>query len=443
MALDATGTDDRRQFEEWFATAHRIAMRTVRDPSAAEDLAQSALKRLWGLEELPRNPSAWLQTTIRNLATDRYRRDLLRPEARELEDHVDPNSLASLVVRRAGIRDALDQLSPRHREALLLSAAGYTNAEIAQELGFGSPESVAATLSRLRRQLRQDRDSRSVDLSDQANEVRNGSPSQAPEAHNEQQGAQVIEVPAEVASRIRREPETTLHIVPGSTPVPFFGQQPTARLATVGINPSSAEFLSRGRELDGARRRFETLNSLGISSISDADDDHVAAIYQRCMTYFHDLKVAYWSWFRRLENIIQPLAQASYLDGSACHLDLIQWATRPVWSNIKDPEVKRKLAAEDPQFLLNQLAAPQLKIAYLNGRQVAESLGKFIKLDSRTVKFREGKTRTFWRGCYEGTFIVGSSVFLSNSYVRAEDREAFDLWIAEECRKDLDELGCS
>lgn len=249
-------------------------------------------------------------------------------------------------------------------------------------------------------------------------------------------------VPREVAARIRRNPETKHHVVEGSTPVPFFGNQPEAQLATVGINPSRIEFqTSRSRiELDGPSRRFETLKSLGINSNAEADDAQVAAIYERCIKYFDDTSVAYWDWFKRLEWIIQPLASVSYTNGSACHLDLVQWATDPVWSGIKDHEVRTNLAAKDLEFLLGQLAAPQLRIAYLNGAQVATVLGSLIPIEDRRATFRDGTRWSFYKGHYEGTAIVGCSAFIQNAHIRTEDKAAFNEWIAAECRRDLDAL---
>src|SRR5690348_5636215 len=54
-------------------------------------------------------------------------------------------------------------------------------------------------------------------------------------------------------------------------PVPSFGNLSTAKIATLGLNPSNREFVDKnGRELDGVHRRFHTLNSLGLSKWSDA-----------------------------------------------------------------------------------------------------------------------------------------------------------------------------
>lgn len=50
-------------------------------------------------------------------------------------------------------------------------------------------------------------------------------------------------------------------------PVPFFGHLESARLATVGINPSNLEFTTADRtELTGPPRRLPTLSSLGLTA---------------------------------------------------------------------------------------------------------------------------------------------------------------------------------
>jgi RNA polymerase sigma-70 factor (ECF subfamily) len=54
--------------------------------------------------------------------------------------------------RIAGVRAALDTLSPRDREALLLKAEGFSYDEIARTVGL-APGAVGTTLSRARRKL--------------------------------------------------------------------------------------------------------------------------------------------------------------------------------------------------------------------------------------------------------------------------------------------------
>ena len=75
-------------------------------------------------------------------------------------------------------------------------------------------------------------------------------------------------VTAKFHERLRRD--ASVVPVPSSLPVLFFGDLLTARVATVGINPSWQEYLGPDkRELTGNRRRFETLTSLVAQSALD------------------------------------------------------------------------------------------------------------------------------------------------------------------------------
>jgi hypothetical protein len=60
-------------------------------------------------------------------------------------------------------------------------------------------------------------------------------------------------------------------VIPGSTPVVAFGNARTARVATLGLNPSSIEFADKkGAILKGAKRRLATHESVGLSDLATA-----------------------------------------------------------------------------------------------------------------------------------------------------------------------------
>jgi hypothetical protein len=121
--------------------------------------------------------------------------------------------------------------------------------------------------------------------------------------------------------------------VPGALPVLFFGDPFTSRVATIGINPSRQEYLSPdGHELDGAQRRFETLRSLGVSSRSSLDDIKAKVAIERMRQYFYPNRPVY-SWFNGLARVLEGMG-FSFRDRSAVHLDLVQEATDPVWSQL-------------------------------------------------------------------------------------------------------------
>lgn len=196
--------------------------------------------------------------------------------------------------------------------------------------------------------------------------------------------------PSYVAERIRQDPPPDSHVVEGSTPVVAFGDVLHARVATLGLNPSRIEFEVRRVELDGSKRRFETTRSLGLVSLADATDTAVAAIFRRCNEYFQ--RNPYRRWFNRLEPVLRSVG-ASYYDGTACHLDLSQWATDPTWNGLL-PAVRSKLVDRDGPFLARQLEAEQIEVLLLNGAAVVDGfrwvLGTTLDAEPETVSDRSG-----------------------------------------------------
>ncbi|MEO7588667.1 MAG: hypothetical protein ABIS84_11645 [Arachnia sp.] len=204
----------------------------------------------------------------------------------------------------------------------------------------------------------------------------------------------------------------------------------------MGINPSVREILTRsGAEWAGTQRRFETLSSLGIGSMTGASDETVERVVQRCLTYF--MANPYRSWFDPLEPLVDDLFGASYDDGSACHLDIVQWPTQPLWGQLAST-TRTELTTSGLALLREQFSGDALQCAYLNGRTVCEAVGTFVPLSARTARFKDrGPVRGFFHGTYEGVHVVGCSSNLQVERLRAGERSEFRTWIVDECRRDL------
>lgn len=179
-------------------------------------------------------------------------------------------------------------------------------------------------------------------------------------------------VPDYIARRIRTPYPDIRYVLRGSTPVISFGDFRTAHVATLGINPSDSEFLQNGEWLTGDKQRFATLRSLGLAAPEEASDADVAAIVHACCNYFQGTN-PYWTWFRPLNKLIQDGLGVSYEAGTAVHLDLVQWATSPVWRKIKSVDQKQ-LIQSDREFLREQLARENIKLVVMNGRSVMTQL---------------------------------------------------------------------
>jgi hypothetical protein len=151
-----------------------------------------------------------------------------------------------------------------------------------------------------------------------------------------------------------------------SLPVLFFGDLLTARAATVGLNPSDQEYLSKdGIEVDGAKRRFETLTSLGAPDRASLTDEQCASAIQTMRKYYERERPVY-SWFRSLNRVIGAMG-FSYEKGEVAHLDLVQESTKPTWSSLSKEELEQ-LRLLDMPFLSWQLKSFSLEIIVCNGK---------------------------------------------------------------------------
>ena len=137
----------------------RFLYRKVWDADRARDLAQEAFVR--ALRHRPGKPRTWLYTVAANLARDEARGAIRRRKHLALlksEREADGPAREEPVERlerehRAGlVRAALDRLSERDRETLLLWQAGLSYTEIAEQTGLARG-AIGTTLSRARKRL--------------------------------------------------------------------------------------------------------------------------------------------------------------------------------------------------------------------------------------------------------------------------------------------------
>ena len=160
-----------------------------------------------------------------------------------------------------------------------------------------------------------------------------------------------------------------LEVIDWCSPVPVFGDITKSRVATVGINPSDQEFVDAdGVELAGDHRRFHTLRSLSLSNWSEADFRHIQSIVESCSTYF--LRNPYDRWFRVLDKVVWGTSTSFYAPmTSACHIDLVPFATSKKWATLPG-QSKSRLLNSSLDLLGLLIRESPVEVLILNGRTV-------------------------------------------------------------------------
>lgn len=246
----------------------------------------------------------------------------------------------------------------------------------------------------------------------------------------------MTQVPNFVADRITR-PAHLKYIVENSTPVVCFGDVTQARVLTIGINPSSSEFTklvgNQRQLLSGSERKLADLVHLRANSTESLTPAQVSQIWQNCLDYFDG--PYYKSWFSKMqESVLDPM-KASYVGRSAAHLDLIQWATDPLWQKMLDDDPQEAAAhlAADLPFLEKQLEESSAEIIFLSGTPVIETLKNKFQLTLIGKTDAKGKTsqNNLFLGNWNGTKVLGTSMNVPDSYTSNAHRDFLRIWISE------------
>ena len=146
---------------EYASTLYRVAFSVLRNPADAEDAVQEAFVRVLRhrdtLAEV-RDRRVWLIRIVWNIVLDRKRRAKTRPETDDVAElaRVLPSNglsaeqIASAAQHHARVLGCVEQLPPKERQVLLLSAfEELTSVEIAAVLGI-TESSVRSRLFRAR-----------------------------------------------------------------------------------------------------------------------------------------------------------------------------------------------------------------------------------------------------------------------------------------------------
>jgi RNA polymerase sigma-70 factor (ECF subfamily) len=151
MSLDLTAL-----YRDYHESLVRMVYRRTGDRDRAEDIAQETFAR--ALAAPPDNPRPWLFAVALNLVREDGRRFVRQGRRLQLLKAESPSSAPmpddefDREERTQSVRAALEELTERDREALLLKAEGFNYDEIAATLGLAKG-AIGTTLARARRRL--------------------------------------------------------------------------------------------------------------------------------------------------------------------------------------------------------------------------------------------------------------------------------------------------
>ncbi len=234
--------------------------------------------------------------------------------------------------------------------------------------------------------------------------------------------------------RIRRPHPDGLAIVPGSLPVTSFGDPRSARVASVGINPSVSEFCSgkKGKPLlEPTKKRFVDREALGLGEHDEPTEEQALRVAESCDRYF-DLN-PYWSWFSPMQTYVMDPLGVSYEDRTAVHLDLVQWATDPVWSRIESVGVQNRLVDGDLPFLRALIAQGGYDLIVLNGKTVVETFRRFgmFEVEHEEKRVLGGTTRTtLLTGTVGGRRALGWTLNVPGQNLKVQ-KQGLAEWLAD------------
>ncbi len=264
---------------------------------------------------------------------------------------------------------------------------------------------------------------------------------------------------ATLVSRMEESAARDAQVIPWGCPVPTFGDVTRAKVASLGLNPSSREFVDeQGQELLGSNRRFHTLRSLELESWAAAESRHLKYILEACLHYFTGNP--YDRWFRRLDFVISGTGSSFYdRQRPACHLDVIPYATARKWTDLSTRQRGQLLdLSRDALGLLLRHAS--VEVLVLNGQSVVTlfqtatgmTLGK-REMPAWSLPRRSGAgvTGVAYAGLVdticgyrlpEPIRVLGFNHNLQSSYgVTTRVVDAIRSWITSAACQDTDPLG--
>jgi DNA-directed RNA polymerase specialized sigma24 family protein len=155
------------EWESWQRIARNASHGRNRSSyNSSQDLESNVMEKLFKAEERPENIEAWIRrvTTTTYIDMWRARSKFKKEDIDDFQVMQDEQFLRAVTETMMGpktafmlqetVNEVLGFLSEKHQKLVLMSAAGFTSAEIAEELAYASPQAVSNQLRRIQEQIK-------------------------------------------------------------------------------------------------------------------------------------------------------------------------------------------------------------------------------------------------------------------------------------------------
>ena len=232
---------------------------------------------------------------------------------------------------------------------------------------------------------------------------------------------------------LNAQPPSGCCVPEGSVPAIAEGHFTSARVATVGINPHGS----------WKRKDFLPQESL-IRDRDDLEEQFLNRVWEEKTRYFERHSHRYFTTLRPVLNACGATYGGKYgadRPDLACSLDLVQWPTNPLWSELPkgcSADAQGKLLADGAAFFERILKENEnIELLLGNGRTVVERFQRTFE-----VRFEKWKVDDIGVRIYRGDLLdrrfIGWSAFLSNSPMTRSQRAKLAHLVGELYRE-----GCS
>lgn len=159
-------TDEERQ--SWQRIARNASHgRNRSSMNSSQDLASNVIEKLLKEDERPENIEAWIWRVTKTTFIDmwRARTKFSKVDIDNLQSEDDRQFLREVSETLMGpktafmlqesVNEVLGFLPEKHQKLVLMKAAGFSAAEIAEDLAYGSPQAVSNQLRRIQEELKE------------------------------------------------------------------------------------------------------------------------------------------------------------------------------------------------------------------------------------------------------------------------------------------------